>query len=188
MPGIEVTVPAAVLIYALTFVINDVVAEIWGQKRMNWLVFVGFMTSVVVAFFVKLAIWLPAAPFWQDQEAYQVVLDSNLRLTIAGMVAYLISQYHDVWAFHFWKRLTAGRHLWLRNTASTIVSQLLDTLIFVTIAFYGVIPHLGPMIVGQYLVKLLIALLDTPLVYGMVWLIRKHVPILPLGEHKTVSS
>ena len=62
LPGIEVTVPAAVLIYALTFVINDVVAEIWGQKRMNWLVFVGFMTSVVVAFFVKLAIWLTSSP------------------------------------------------------------------------------------------------------------------------------
>ncbi len=127
----------------------------------------------------------PAASFWQDQEAYQAVLDSNLRLTIAGMVAYLISQYHDVWAFHFWKRQTAGRHLWLRNTASTMVSQLLDTLIFVTIAFYGVIPHLGAMIVGQYLVKLLIALLDTPLVYGLVWLIRRHVPALPLSEQKT---
>lgn len=181
--GKQLFVPAAVLVYALTFVITDVIAEIWGRERTNWLVFVGFLTSTLVAILVKLAILLPAASFWQDQAAYATVLESNLRLTLAGMMAYLISQYHDVWAFHFWKRRTAGRHLWLRNNASTAVSQLLDTLIFVTIAFYGVIPELGSMIIGQYLIKLLIALLDTPVVYGLVWLIRgRFVPAQRVRE------
>ncbi|PTX64985.1 hypothetical protein C8P63_101207 [Melghirimyces profundicolus] len=168
-------VPAAVLVYALTFVCTDVVAEIWGRERTNWLVFVGFVTSLLVAILVQLAVWWPAAPFWKGQEAYATVLGANLRVTVAGMLAYLVSQYHDIWAFHFWKEKTGSRHLWLRNNLSTAVSQLVDTILFITIAFYGVIPDLAGVIMGQYLVKLLIALIDTPLVYGGVWLIRKRL-------------
>lgn len=166
-------VPAAVLAYALTFVCTDVVAEIWGKERTNWLVFVGFVTSLLVAVLVQLAVLWPAAPFWKGQEAYMDVLGSNLRVTIAGMAAYLVSQYHDVWAFHFWKKKTGARHLWLRNNLSTSVSQLLDTVLFITIAFYGVVPDLASLILGQYLVKLMVVLCDTPLVYGLVGWIRK---------------
>jgi hypothetical protein len=70
-----------------------------------------------------------------------------------------------VWAFHFWKALTGGRHKWLRNNLSTMTSQLIDTVIFVGIAFWGVVPNLGEMILAQYVLKLLIALVDTPLFY-----------------------
>jgi hypothetical protein len=95
------------------------------------------------------------------------------RIILASFIAYLLSQTHDVWAFHFWKKLFRGRHLWLRNNISTASSQLLDTVVFISVAFLGIMP-VGQLIAGQYVVKLGIALLDTPLVYLLVWLIRKN--------------
>ena len=171
--GYTFFVPAAVLAYAVTFSITDSISEVWGKERTNWLVFTGFLTSVVAAILIKLAINLPAAPFWQQQEQFQSILGANLRITIAGMVAYLISQYHDVWSFHFLKQKSNGKMLWLRNNVSTAVSQLLDTTIFITIAFYGIIPDLFTMILSQYAVKLMIAVIDTPIVYGIVYLVRR---------------
>ena len=104
------------------------------------------------------------------------------------MVAYLISQNHDVWAFHFWRRKTRGAHLWLRNNASTLVSQLIDTVVFITLAFYvlplilqgnPIIPleSLLTLIAGQYVVKALIALSDTPFCYLGVFLLQKSLRI-----------
>ncbi len=168
-----IIVPAAVLAYALTFPITDTVSEIWGRKRASALVWAGLATSLTAAAMVHLAIWLPAASFWSRQVAFEEILASNFRIVLASMIAYLVSQLHDVWAFSFWKKKTEGRHLWLRNNASTLVSQLLDTLIFITIAFYGVWPSIIPVIIAQFAIKSIIALADTPLVYLMVaWLKR----------------
>jgi hypothetical protein len=99
---------------------------------------------------------------------------------VASLTAYLFSQYHDVWAFHFWKRVTTERFLWLRNNASTIVSQLLDSVVFITIAFYGSLPVM-PLIFGQWVVKVGIALLDTPFVYLLVYVVRRRLPSTKLG-------
>ena len=101
-----------------------------------------------------------------------------LRVTVAGLVAYIISQSHDVWAFHVWKRVTRGKWLWLRNNASTIVSQLIDTVIFITLAFYGVVPNniLLKLIIGQWMWKAVVAVLDTPFVYLGVYVLRKSLP------------
>ena len=101
----------------------------------------------------------------KQQSAYEALLGPNRRIVLASLLAYLCSQKHDVWAFHFWKALTGGRHKWLRNNLSTMTSQLIDTVIFVGIAFWGVVPNLGEMILAQYVLKLLIALVDTPLFY-----------------------
>jgi len=117
---------------------------------------------------------LPAADFWKGQSSFENVFDSTLRLTIAGLVAYLLSQFHDVWAFNFWKKLTKGKYLWLRNNASTIVSQAIDAVVFMTIAYYGVFPVI-PLIIGQYTGKLVLAILDTPVVYGIVYLARRNL-------------
>ena len=157
--GYSFFVPAAVLAYAVTFSITDSISEVWGKERTNWLVFAGFLTSVVAALLIKFSINLPSAPFWPLQEEFQTIMGSNLRITIAGMLAYLVSQYHDVWSFHFLKEKSKGKMLWLRNNVSTATSQLLDTSIFITIAFYGIIPDLFTMILTQYAVKLMISFL-----------------------------
>jgi uncharacterized integral membrane protein (TIGR00697 family) len=168
-------VPAGVLAYCITFVVTDVISEIWGKERANRVVFSGFITLLVTFLLIRLALAWDAAPFWteQEQKAFSAVLGrSTSRIIIASCIAYLVSQYHDIWAFHVWRRVTEERHLWLRNTASTVISQFIDTLIFITIAFYGTVPVL-PLIKGQYLIKVLIALLDTPFVYLVVTLIRR---------------
>ena len=165
-------VPAGVLAYCITFVVTDVISEIWGKERANRVVFSGFITLLATFLLIRLALAWDAAPFWKEQRAFSTVLGSTSRIIIASFIAYLASQYHDVWAFHIWRKWTAERHLWLRNTASTAVSQFIDTLIFITIAFYGTMP-VFPLIKGQYLIKVIIALLDTPFVYLVVIFIRR---------------
>ena len=165
-------VPAGVLAYCITFVATDVISEIWGRERAGRVVFSGFVALLVTFLLIRLALLWDAAPIWRGQEAFSSVLGSTSRIIVASFVAYLASQYHDVWAFHIWRKATRERHLWLRNTASTVVSQFIDTLIFITIAFYGTIPVI-PLIKGQYVIKVLIALLDTPFVYLAVILIRR---------------
>lgn len=165
-------VPAGVLAYCITFVVTDVISEIWGKERANRVVFSGFITLLATFLLIRLALTWKAAPFWREQEAFSTILGSTSRIIIASFIAYLASQYHDVWSFHIWRKMTGERHLWLRNTASTVVSQFIDTLIFITIAFYGTMPVL-PLMKGQYFIKVLIALLDTPFVYLAVILIRR---------------
>lgn len=167
-------VPAGVLAYSLTFLITDVISEIWGKERAQTVVVGGFITLVLVFVLTGISIIWPPASFWPHQQAYETILGSSARIMVASLTAYLFSQYHDVWAFHFWRRVTTERFLWLRNNASTIVSQLLDSVVFIAIAFYGVMP-LVPLILGQWVVKVGVAVLDTPLVYLFVYLVRRRL-------------
>jgi len=173
-------VPAGVLAYCLTFLITDVISEIWGKELAQSVVMGGFITLVLVFVLTTASILWPPASFWPHQQAYQTILGSSARIMVASLTAYLLSQYHDVWAFHFWKRMTTERFLWLRNNASTIVSQLLDSVVFITIAFYGSLPVV-PLILGQWVVKVGIALLDTPFVYLLVYVVRRRLPSRKMG-------
>jgi uncharacterized integral membrane protein (TIGR00697 family) len=166
-------VPAGVFAYCATFWATDVISEIWGKARANSVVLAGFLTLVAALVLTQISIWWPPAPFWGHQEAYRAILGSTSRIMVASLTAYLVSQYHDVWSFHFWRSVTDGRHLWLRNCASTIVSQLIDTVVFITLAFAGVLPIL-PLILGQWVVKIAVALLDTPFVYIAVGALRRR--------------
>lgn len=166
-------VPGAFLIYALTFLATDVVSELYGKEEAQRLVFVGFVCSLAASGLIYLTGLLPVAYFAEPvQEAYMVLLGQNWRFVIASMIAYYVSQSWDIWVFHKLGNLTGGRHKWLRNNASTMTSQALDTAIFITIAFAGRVPHLGWMIASQYIVKLTVALLDTPVFY----LITRKLP------------
>ncbi|MCP4348491.1 MAG: queuosine precursor transporter [Desulfobacterales bacterium] len=167
-------VPAGVLAYSVTFICTDVISEIWGKKRANDVVLGGFATLLSVLILVQISLVWPEAPFWKNGEAFKTVLGSTTRIIIASFAAYLASQFHDVWAFHFWKKITKDRHLWLRNNLSTVVSQFIDSFLFVTIAFYGIHP-VWPMIQGQWIVKIGIAVVDTPVVCFLVWGIRKQL-------------
>ncbi|MCF8107196.1 MAG: queuosine precursor transporter [Desulfohalobiaceae bacterium] len=165
-------VPAGVLAYCVTFVCTDVINEIWGREKANQVVLAGFGTLVVSLVLIQLALSWPAAPFWENQEAFALILGTTPRIILGSLVAYLLSQLHDVWSFDFWKKATSGRHLWFRNNCSTVVSQLIDSTVFISIAFYGQMPVV-PLIWGQWVVKLAIAALDTGLVYLLVWYLRQ---------------
>jgi len=166
-------VPAGILAYSVTFLMSDTISEIWGRRVAGSVVISGFLSLVMVFCLIRLAIAMPSAPFWGGQEAFSSILSSSSRIIVASLVAYLISQYHDVWLYHLLKDKTSGKFLWLRNNASTAVSQLLDSVIFITIAFYGVMP-IVPLILGQWFVKLVIAAIDTPLVYILVGFLKKR--------------
>lgn len=137
-------------------------SEFYGKEQARKAVWEGFLANIMLIISVYVAIIWEGAPFWGNQEAFETILSNTPHIVFASMTAYLVSQHHDVISYHWWMNRFPQR-LWLRNNASTIVSQALDTVIFISLAFYGVFP-VTAMIIGQY-VKLLIALMDTPFIY-----------------------
>ena len=178
---------ASIITYPFTFLLSDTIAEVYGRKIATRIIWLGFVFSLVMVLVLVAGQVLPGAEAWDAQGAYERILGSVPRIVLGSMVAYLVAQNHDVIAFHFWRRVTKGRYLWLRNTASTVVSQAFDTVLFVVIAFAGTIPTdvLLNTIVTLYVAKILVAVLDTPLVYAMVGAIRRHgkriEQALPIG-------
>lgn len=168
------TFAAGVLAYCVTFPITDVVGEVWGKTAARRVVWAGLVGNVVMIVLIPLAVISRPAPFYEHQDAYALILGFVPRTVLASMTAYLVAQLHDVWAFHLWAQITHGKHLWLRNNLSTMTSQFIDSSVFVLIAFAGVFSWdaLLSILTGQYLVKLAIAALDTPVVYVLVWLCR----------------
>lgn len=165
--------PAAVICYSLTFAITDTLSEIWGKKTTQFIVMIGFGCVILSAIFVRLAVIMPGAVFWDKQDEFSLILGSNLRIVTASLIAYLVSQTHDLYTFHLLKEKTNGKHLWLRNNVSSIISQTLDTVIFIVVGFAGLGIPLWSMIWGQLAIKVIIAIVDTPLVYLLVNVIRK---------------
>lgn len=169
LPGIgRLVFPAGIVAYATTFAFTDAIEEVWGKRVAQRVVKAGFWVNLLIWGHILLARSFPSAPFWEGAEGWEKVFSSATRIIFASMVAYLSSQYHDLWMFDLLRRLTGGRYLWLRNNLSTILSQTIDTTIFITIAFGGKAPIL-PLIWGQLVLKWLIALADTPFVYLMVY-------------------
>jgi uncharacterized integral membrane protein (TIGR00697 family) len=169
--------PAAVLVYASTFLMTDILSELFGKEKARLAVWTGFIANLVMLVSILIAVRWSASPMMDPGLAtsFDAIFGFAPRVIAASMVAYLVSQHHDVWAYGFWREKTGGRHLWLRNNASTMASQLIDTAIFISLAFYGIMPNsiLIQMMVGQYVIKLLIAALDTPFMYLAVAAARR---------------
>lgn len=195
-PGSTVfAVAVGVLPYPLTFLCTDFISELFGRRRANQVVIVGLLLNIWVMFILWLGGSLPGfetldstGALLQD-EAGRLPLFYEVRslafgAVTASMIAYLVAQLVDVQVFHFWKRLTRGKHLWLRNNGSTLVSQLVDTVAVITIThFYAnalpinpdssVWPQLLVFIATGYVFKILAALIDTPIfVLGTRWFVR----------------
>ena len=176
-------VSAGILPYPLTFLVTDLISELYGQKKANLVVFSGFIASVFVLFFLWLGGQFNAIPSSiVGDETYNSVFQNAWRLIAASMVAYLFAQFIDVRIFHFWKRLTKGRHLWLRNNGSTIASQLVDTTLVICILFLGVWERdqIISAIIDGWLFKMLMALIDTPIIYGIIHFLKGKIDIAEL--------
>jgi len=176
----EFKLSAGALPYPLTFLATDLLSELYGRRRANKVVWAGFVASV----FALLALWLgdqfhafEGSPGFSD-ETYSEVFGKAPRAISASMTAYLIAQFLDVRLFHFWKTLTNGRHLWLRNNASTIVSQLLDSLLVILVLFWGKMSsgEMFTIILDLWFFKALAALADTPLFYLGTWFFQRKQP------------
>ena len=172
--GVRVSV--GIFFVPLMFLITDVISEVYGKKKAKQFVIIAVVVLAILFAMTYLSIWLPANTTWGNQEAYASVFGASLRMIIASMVAFALSQFHDVWSFHLLKKWTNNRFLWLRNNVSTMVSQFIDTTVFMFIAFYAINPKftvgfIFSLILPYWLFKVGFALVDTPLVYGLVaWL------------------
>ncbi len=166
-------VPAGTIAYAITFAVTDVVDEVYGKRVAVYLVWGGLAASLGYLFLVGIDMLLPAA----NDFGFAEVFTPQFRIVAASIMAYLISQHHDVWAFWKIREATRGRFLWLRNNLSTVASQLIDSTIFLTLGLYGVILHtpgdLVNAIISMWLAKIVIALADTPVVYAGVMLVNR---------------
>jgi len=185
--GFKVPMPLAVgvLPYPLTFLCTDFVSEIYGRKRANFLVWVGLLVNI----WLMLILWLGGVlPGFPGPNGAEPIFFEVRRMALGGilgsMLAYLVAQLCDVYFFHFWKRLTKGRHLWLRNNGSTMISQFVDSILVILIAHFWLHalpvdadlplwPQLQVFILAGYLFKFVAALLDTlPFYWGCAWLRR----------------
>jgi uncharacterized integral membrane protein (TIGR00697 family) len=183
----EFILSAGVLAYPLTFLITDLLSELFGRELTNKVIFSGFGALALVLIILQLGGYFNAidsSPVGDD--VYSQVFANSWRVIFASTVAYLLAQLVDVRLFHFWKRLTNGRHLWLRNNASTILSQLVDTTLVVSVLFIGVEPinKILLFILHGWLFKMLCALIDTPLLYLTVWAGRKKFNLAQNQELK----
>ncbi len=165
----EFTVPAAVIVYGASFFLTDVLAEFYGKKKAKEAVWAGFLASIILIIAIQIAIVWEPADFWKGQKAFEETLGMTWRIVLASLIAYVVSQNWDVNLFHYIKRVTKGKHLWFRNLSSTLSSQAIDTVLFITIAYYGQMAIL-PLIVGQYFIKLIIAGIDTPFIYAVKYI------------------
>ena len=189
--GNMLVMPGAALAYAMTFLASDCYSELYGPTEAHKMVNVGFAMNFVLLALVYSTIRAPAAPFSPiDPATFERVLGASTNIVVASLLAYLVSQNWDVYVFHRIREWTDGDRLWLRNVSSTATSQLIDTLIFVFVGFAIAPALLGtgkPMalnvllglVVGQYLLKLLIAVADTPVVYAIVGYLRSRESTAP---------
>ena len=173
-------VSAGILPYPLTFLVTDLISELYGQRKATLVVFSGFVASMFVLLFLWLGGQFDAIPdSLVSDETYNSVFRNAWRLIAASMVAYLFAQFVDVRIFHFWKRLTNGKHLWLRNNGSTIASQLVDTTLVICILFIGVwnADQILSAIIDGWIFKMLMAFIDTPIIYGVIHLLKGKIDI-----------
>jgi uncharacterized integral membrane protein (TIGR00697 family) len=165
-----------ILAFPVTFLITDIIEEVHGKKKAQEFVFLGALTLIFILILTAIAVGLPYAERSLVKEEYDEIFGTTLRIVIASIIAFILSQAHDVWAFNFWKQRTKGRYLWLRNNLSTMTSSFFDTTIFMFIAFYGIsdkftVSYVFSLVIPYWLVKILFALGDTPLCYlGVKWL------------------
>ena len=173
-------VSAGILPYPLTFLVTDLISELYGQRKANLVVFSGFVASMFVLLFLWLGSQFEAIPSSIVNDlTYNSVFQNAWRLIAASMFAYLFAQFIDVRIFHFWKKLTNGKHLWLRNNGSTIASQLVDTTLVICILFVGVweADQIKSAIIDGWLFKMLMAFIDTPIIYGAIYLLKGKIDI-----------
>jgi uncharacterized integral membrane protein (TIGR00697 family) len=169
-----------VIWFPITFLLTDVINEFYGSRGARFVTFLGFWMAVFAFVIILCARKIPAAPFSPvGDDAFNNVLGNANRIFIASLVAYLIGQLVDISVFQFAKRLTQSRHIWLRSTGSTLVSQLVDTVVVTYVAFWGKLTpgQLNQTVASQYVVKLLFAVGLTPVIYALHGLLHRRVHI-----------
>ncbi len=168
-------VTAAIVLFPVSYILADVLTEVYGYAVARQVIWIGFLCNLVAVCAMTIGGLLPAAPFWQEQAAYDAILGFSARLLGASFLAYLGGEFLNAFVLAKLKLRTGGRHLWLRTVSSTLVGQALDSLVFVVVAFAGVLPPpaLAVAALSQWAAKSLYEALATPLTYLVVGFLKR---------------
>ena len=179
-----------ILPYPITFLITDLISEIYGQKRANEVVVAGIFASIFsvgILLVASAAPAIPASPI--DNETFRQVFSLSPLAVLASMIAYLTAQFIDIRIYHFWKNYTQGKHLWLRNNFSTFASQIIDSsVVILLLCLFGVLPWslFWGLSLSSIVFKVFVAAIDTPFLYFFVALFRRRFQ-LKQGEEISIA-
>ncbi len=179
-------ISVGILPYPITFLITDIISEVFGKRKANQIVTAGIFASFFSLIIVYASAQVPATS-WSpiNDDIFNQVFGATVIAVFASMMAYLFAQYIDIQIFHFWKRTTKGKHLWLRNNFSTFSSQFIDTLtVLLLLCSAGIInwDRFGILLLNGFLFKVLVAALDTPILYVAVYFLRRRFKLKQGGE------
>lgn len=171
----SVTLPAAVILFPVTYIFGDIFTEVYGFKKARMIIWMGFACSFFAVLVYSITIELPHPGFWENQEAYAIVMGTTPRVAVASFAGYLFGEFSNSMVLSKLKVATNGKNLWLRTILSTVVGEGFDSIIFITISFLGTMETsvVLKMILFQYLFKVAYEVVFTPLTYVVVDIIKK---------------
>jgi uncharacterized integral membrane protein (TIGR00697 family) len=172
----DLVVPAGVVVFPLSYIFGDVLTEVYGYRQARRVIWLGFLCNLLMVAAIWVGGLLPAASFWDAQPAYERILGFTARLLVASFAAYLVGEFANAYVLARLKIATRGRWLWTRTVGSTLVGQALDSAVFITLAFAGVMPGADALltaILTQWLLKSAYEIVATPLTYGVVYFLKR---------------
>ncbi len=186
-----ITFGAGVLFFPISFIFGDILTEVYGYAASRRVIWAGFAGLAFASFMAWMIVAMPAAPFWQHQEAYEIAFGSTWRISLAGLIAFAVGEFTNSWVMAKMKIWSKGQHLWQRTISSTLFGESIDTVIFVPLAFWNsnIIPNEQlPLVMGaQIIAKILVEILFTPVVYWVVNFLKKAEKI-DFYDYKTNFS
>ena len=165
----------AIMIFPISYIFGDILTEVYGYRASRRIIWAGFASIIVMSIVYYLVQLLPPAPFWPNQQAYEVILGLVPRIVVGSIIGYFAGEFTNSYVLSRMKIWTKGKHLWTRTISSTIAGEGVDTILFATVAFAGVIPwnSLIMVIISGYVAKVLIEVLFTPITYVVVRKLKK---------------
>ena len=171
----SITLPAAVILFPVTYILGDVFTEVYGFKKASYIIWMGFFLSFFAVAVYMITLALPYPSFWGNQEAYETVLGTTPRVAAASFAGYLGGEFSNSFIMSKLKTATKGEKLWVRTILSTVVGEGIDSVIFITVSFFGTMDNsiLLTMILSQYLFKVIYEVVFTPVTYAAVGYVKK---------------
>lgn len=170
------TFDGGTILFPISYIFGDILTEVYGYCNSRRVIWIGFMAALLMSVILIIVGYLPPAPDWGNQDAYNKILGLTLRIVLASLVAYFAGEFSNSFTLAKLKIATKGRWLWSRTISSTVVGQGIDTALFCTIAFYGVLPSslLWAVIVSNYIFKVAFEVIFTPATYAIVRFLKRR--------------
>jgi uncharacterized integral membrane protein (TIGR00697 family) len=179
MFGLPVSLPAAIIIFPLSYIVGDILTEVYGYRLARRVIWLGFLCNLITVIAIWLGQLLPPSPVWEEQQAYESILGYVPRMLVASFLAYLIGEFSNSFVLAKMKIKTKGRWLWTRTIGSTIVAQALDAAVFIPVAYIGMfdLSFIVMVSIAHWLAKVLYETIATPFTYAVVNYLKKKEAI-----------